>query len=125
MIGDPWRQDLHRYIGGTLNGLDAKPMIVGGVADHVHLLASLRATHAVANLVREVKKSSTTWAASQYSNFAWQVGYAAFSVSVAEVPRVTAYIANQEEHHRKVSSADELRLLLAEHGVSFDERFFE
>lgn len=62
MIGDPCRQDLQRYIGGTLSGLDAKPMIVGGVADHIHLLASLRATYAVADLVREVKKASSAWA---------------------------------------------------------------
>ena len=100
-------------------------MIVGGVADHIHLLASLRATHAVADLVREVKKSSSTWAASHDSRFAWQTGYAAFSVSASDVPRVTIYIANQEEHHRKFSSADELRFLLAEHGVEFDQRFFE
>jgi REP element-mobilizing transposase RayT len=100
-------------------------MIVGGVADHIHLLLSLRATHAVADLVREIKKASSNWAAGQCSAFAWQTGYAAFSVSASEVPRVTAYIATQEEHHRKLSSAEELRLLLAEHGVEFDERFFE
>lgn len=116
---------MHNYIGGTVAGLDAKPMIVGGVADHVHILISLKATHAISDLVREVKKASSVWASGQQQGFAWQVGYAALSVSQSDLPRITKYIANQEEHHRSVSSADELRKLLDEHGVSYDERFFE
>ncbi len=100
-------------------------MIIGGVEDHVHVLTSLKATHAIADLVREVKKASSAWASSHYSSFGWQTGYAAFSVSASAVPQVTAYIAGQEEHHRKVTAADELRQLLAEHGVEFDEKFFE
>ena len=100
-------------------------MIIGGVADHVHVLASLKATHVIADLVREIKKASSAWANGHYSSFGWQTGYAAFSVSVSAVPQVTAYIAHQEEHHRNVTAADELRQLLAEHGVEFDEKFFE
>jgi hypothetical protein len=36
---------------------------------------------------------------------------------------VQKYIANQEEHHRKISFQDELRTLLRKHGVDFDERY--
>lgn len=125
MIAPEWRSDLHAYIGGTVRGLGATPTIVNGVADHVHLLVGLRGTHAVADLVREVKKASHSWASERFRGFQWQDGYAAFSVSPSDVGRVTAYIANQEEHHRTVSSVDELRALLAEFGVEFDERFFE
>ncbi|MEQ1936347.1 MAG: transposase, partial [Fimbriimonadaceae bacterium] len=125
MIEAKWRQDLHNYIGGTLRGLDAKPIIVGGVADHVHLLAGMKSSKCVADLVREVKKASNAWASDQYSRFGWQDGYGAFSVGYRELPTLTTYIANQETHHRTISSQDELRRLLEEHGVEIDERFFQ
>ncbi len=124
-IDPAWRRDLHAYIGGTVRGLGAVPIAVGGVADHVHLLAGFRATQCVADVVREIKKASSVWAADQSSGFAWQVGYGAFSVSPTQVPSVVAYIAEQEEHHRRVSSAEELRALLLEYGIPCDERFFE
>jgi hypothetical protein len=125
MIVDEWRADLHGYIGGTVRGLGAVPLAVGGVSDHVHFLASLKGTHAVADLVREVKKASSLWAKGRYRRFAWQTGYGAFSISHSDVPGVVAYIANQDEHHRKLSSADELRALLVEFGIPYDEKYFE
>jgi len=124
-IAGAWRGDLHAYIGGIVRGLGATPIIVGGVADHVHLLVGLRGTHAVGDLVREVKKASSAWAKERSSGFGWQEGYGAFSVSPNDLSRTTAYIANQEEHHRKLSSANELRTLMTELGVEFDDRFFE
>ncbi|MBS1709153.1 MAG: transposase [Armatimonadetes bacterium] len=125
VIRPEWRSDFHGYIGGTLRGLSAVPLAVGGVGDHVHALVGIRAAVTVADLVRETKKASTTWARQHYSGFAWQEGYGAFSVSRGDTDAVIAYILGQEEHHRRVSSSDELRALLAEFGVSFDERFFE
>ncbi len=125
MIGGDWRSDLHSYIGGAARGLGATPLAVGGVADHVHLLVGLRTTHAVTDLVREIKKASSTWSSDRYDGFAWQEGYAALTVGPSDIRRLVAYIGKQEEHHRKVSSAEELRALLEEFGVPYDERFFE
>lgn len=125
MIDAAWRGDLHAYIGGTIRGLRAIPTMVGGVADHVHILAGLRGTHAVADLVRDVKRASNAWASERFAGFQWQDGYGAFSVSTGDLAKTVAYIANQEEHHRHVSSADELRALMAEFGIEYDERFFE
>lgn len=124
-IADAWRGRLHEYLGGTLRGLGAVPLAVGGVSDHIHLLVGIRATHAVADLVRETKKASTEWVRREVGvgGFAWQEGYAALSVGSTEA--VIAYIQNQEAHHRKVGSADELRALLEEAGVEIDPRYFE
>lgn len=72
-----------------------------------------------------MKKASHVWARDRFSGFQWQEGYAAFSVSPGEVPRVIAYIANQEDHRRHLSSADELRAIMAEFGMDIDERFFD
>lgn len=124
MIASDWRPRLHAYLGGTLRGLGATPLAIGGVDDHVHLLVGIKATHAVADLVRETKKASTEWVRGEQGlrDFRWQEGYAALSVGSPEP--VVAYIANQEAHHRKLDSADELRALLEEAGVEIDPRYF-
>ena len=61
MIDAEWRPRLHEYLGGSVRGLGGVPLRVGGVADHVHLLIGLKAVHAPADIVREVKKASTSW----------------------------------------------------------------
>jgi putative transposase len=125
LIAPDWMGELHAYIGGVFRNLAATAFAVGGMKDHVHVIAGLRATHAPADLVREVKKASSLWAAVRCPRFAWQEGYGAFSESAARVPEIIAYIARQEDHHRRVSSAEELKALLAEHGIAFDECYFE
>jgi putative transposase len=125
MIDPAWVRDLHAYQVGILRNLGATPLAVGGVADHVHLLFGIRPSHSLADVIREVKRASSVWAAERYAPFKWQAGYGAFSVCYDRIPPLRAYIANQEEHHRQLSSEDELRALLAEHGVPVDERFFE
>lgn len=125
MIDASFRGDFHSYIGGCFRGMGAQPISVGGVEDHVHMLVSMRGNHAVGDLVREVKKSTNGWMKQRNGAFSWQEGYGAFSVSPGDIPRITAYIESQEEHHRKVSSADELRSLMEEFGIEYDERFFE
>ncbi len=99
---------------------------VGGVEDHVHLLASLRTTHAPADLVRELKKAASVWIAEQFdSGFAWQEGYAAFTVSATHTASVRHYIATQEVHHAKVPFIEELKRLLARNGVAYDPKYLE
>src|SRR5579862_3538518 len=97
-----WRATLHEYLGGTVRGLGGIAEIIGGVEDHVHLLVGLRATHVLADFMRELKKASSTWAAEKYErDFSWQEGYAAFTVSWTHIEAARQYIATQEEHHRK------------------------
>ena len=83
IIADAWTARLHEYLGGTVRGLEGVPEAVGGVEDHVHLLVGLRATHTLADFVREVKKAGTAWVRDEIRlpDFAWQEGYAAFTVS--------------------------------------------
>jgi putative transposase len=125
MIAPDWRRELHAYIAGTARGLDATCMAVGGVEDHIHVLCRMKATHRLSDFMRDLKTASSKWAAERYLAFAWQDGYAALSVSASAVESVRRYIENQDEHHKKVSSAEELRALLEEYGVEYDERFFD
>jgi putative transposase len=78
-----WRTDLHAYLGGIIRTADGIAEIVGGVSDHVHLLIGLRATHRLADVLRELKSVSSGWVHDQIGvrAFAWQEGYGAFTVS--------------------------------------------
>lgn len=101
-------------------------MIVGGIADHVHLLVALSRTRTAADLVKEIKRGSTTWLKTQrpdLAEFAWQTGYGIFSIGASQVPTVRRYIVNQEAHHRSMSYQDEFRQLLARYRVPFDEHY--
>lgn len=128
----PWiephlRGRLHAYLGGTLRGFKVIPESIGGTGDHVHILMALPATACVADIVRDLKRASTNWMHQEtnHKEFAWQVGYAAFSVSADHRKTLRNYIAGQEAHHRKTSVLDELRQLLAENEVDYDERYLD
>jgi REP element-mobilizing transposase RayT len=116
---------MHGYLSGICKNQNSPAIIVGGAEDHVHLLCRLGKTIDIAKLVLNLKKDSSEWAKAELglSNFYWQTGYGAFSVSPAHVEALTRYIANQEEHHRKESFKDEFRRLCAKYGVEIDERY--
>jgi REP element-mobilizing transposase RayT len=125
LIAPAWRERMHAYLGGVIKNLEATPNAVGGVADHVHLLIGLRATHALAEVVRSVKAVSSRWVHEEIGlkNFAWQEGYGAFSVSPSQCEAVRQYIEGQEEHHRKKGFQEEYVDFLKKCGVVYDERF--
>jgi REP element-mobilizing transposase RayT len=126
ILAKEWRHELHSYLGGIVNGLDAHSEGVGGVADHVHLLVSLKATACLSDFMRELKKSSSNWIReSKCSSFHWQEGYAAFTVSASVRTSVRTYIANQEEHHRVKSFCEELIDFLEKSGVTYDPRYLD
>ena len=95
-----------------------------GAEDHIHILSSLSKNVALSELIDRIKGSSSKRLKEKgIHGFAWQNGYGAFSVSEWQVAAVTAYIANQAEHHRQFSFQDEVRQLLKRHHTAFDERY--
>jgi REP element-mobilizing transposase RayT len=117
---------LFPYMGGIVRELGAKALLINGPADHVHLLVLLPTKMSVAELVGKIKANSSGWIHREFPNphaFAWQTGYAAFSVSHSQKQAVLDYIANQEEHHRKMSFKEELIALLKKHEIEYDERY--
>ena len=90
----------------------------------------------MAEWVKEMKRVSNIWLKEQpqpqasqdgpsapLTEFAWQSGYACFSVSVSNLEVVSRYIDRQVEHHRKSTFQDELRALLEKHGEKWDEKY--
>ena len=118
--------DLCRYLGGIIKAEKGLPIEINAVADHVHLLVRLPPTLLLPDLLRTLKANSSKWLNDTRfprRTFAWQEGYAAFTVSQSQVARVAAYVRGQEEHHRKMTFRQELVTLFERNGVAYDERY--
>ncbi|TWT74141.1 IS200/IS605 family transposase [Allorhodopirellula solitaria] len=126
-IKSEWIGRLHEYLGGVVKQLDAKPLKIGGIEDHVHLLFGIKPTHQLSEFMRELKKASSKWVHEtiHYPPFQWQDGYAVFSVSPPSCIAVSRYIANQRAHHRKRSFREELISMLDEAGIAYDPKYLE
>jgi REP element-mobilizing transposase RayT len=120
------RARLHAYLATIVRDDECECFCAGGVADHVHLAIRLSRTITVAKLVEHLKTSSSRWVKEEglaSQAFAWQRGYAAFSVGPSDLPALRTYIGSQEEYHRKHSFQDELRAFLEKYKVDFDEKY--
>ena len=127
----PWltpeiREEVFSYLGGTINELGGQSLLVNDPRDHVHMLFVQPRTLSIASVTEKVKAHSSGWVKDRWPNrrhFAWQTGYAAFSVSQSHAEQVKHYIGNQEEHHRKVSFQEEVLAFLKKQGVEYDPRY--
>ena len=124
LIKAEFRDDLFAYLGGIVREMRETTLIVNGEPDHVHMLMRVRPVHSAAEIARVVKTNSSRWVREKYStSFAWETGYAVFSVSESNVDAVVKYIATQEEHHRKRSFQEELVAFLKKNHIEYDPRY--
>ena len=119
-------RELYPYIGGIIRDEKGILLNIGGMANHLHLLAKFHPTASVSNMLQQIKGSSSKWIndgrrAPGY--FAWQAGYAAFSVSISSVGKIAQYIETQAEHHQKKTFQQELVAFLQAHKIAYDERY--
>lgn len=120
------RPALHAYLATVARNVDCECFRVGGVADHVHLAVRLSRTITMAQLIEELKTSSSKWLKTQspaLAAFAWQRGYGAFSVGPSDLNALLHYIDTQEEHHKTRTFQDEYRAFLKKYGIDYDERY--
>ncbi len=122
LIDDRFQPRLYEYVGGTIRGLKGVCLEIGGVEDHVHILTKVHPTIPISDFLEKLKSNSSKWAKSLKRGFAWQGGYAAFTVSESQVARVRTYIQRQREHHRRSSFEEEFIALLRVHGVAYDRK---
>jgi REP-associated tyrosine transposase len=123
LMSGEFRPRMWAYAVGICKKFDILVLAVGGMEDHIHLLVQIPPTLSVPKAVLAIKSNSSRWANEEGHKFAWQQGYAAFSVSTSIVPTVIRYIENQEAHHRKMSFDAEFLALLKKHGIEFDPKF--
>lgn len=118
--------ELYSYIGGIIKANESFPIKINGTENHIHILATMSKNIALSKYVEEIKRNSSRWIKTKgekYRDFAWQGGYAGYSVSQSVVEIVKRYIDNQKEHHKVVSFQDEYKKFLEEYGVDYDDNY--
>ena len=126
IITDILRDPLYRFIGGLIREEDGSLIEIGGIEDHVHIVARLKPTLAIAEALRFIKASSSKWVNASdlvRERFNWQVGYGAFTVSKSQLETVCRYVRNQRHHHRKKTFQEEFIELLQANEMDYDERY--
>lgn len=124
-IAPSWRDRLHRYLAGGVRALNARCIAVGGVEDHVHILAEFTSSHCLKDFMRDLKTASSKWVHQEIHlpDFIWQEGYAAFSVSGTAKDQVIGYIQKQEIHHLRKPFLAELTEMLTRAGIACNPQF--
>jgi REP element-mobilizing transposase RayT len=126
LVEDSVREELYCYIGGIIREQRGSLLEIGGMPDHVHILARLSPTIAISDVLKLIKANSSKWMnerGGRWKRFQWQTGYAAFSVSESRVADLRRYIQGQAEHHRTKTFREEYVAFLKKHKIDFEERY--
>jgi putative transposase len=126
LIEKKWRDELYKYICGIANAKEQKVYAIGGIADHIHILVSIKPNIAISDLVRDIKANSSKWINEKglvIGKFQWQEGFGAFSYGQSQLDDVIAYINNQEQHHQKKTFKDEYLDLLQKFDIEYDDKY--
>ena len=118
--------ELHSYMAKIFRELKSPSLAIDGTNDHVHIVFSLARVITIADLVEEVKTSSSKWIKTkgrEFRNFHWQRGYGGFSIGQSNVAALKRYIRNQKEHHRHVTFQEEYCKFLKAYGIDYDEKY--
>jgi REP element-mobilizing transposase RayT len=103
-------QPIYNFISDQLRELDCPVRIINGMQDHIHLLFLQNPQRSAAEIIKQIKGSSSHWINQQkiiQLQFAWQTGYGVFSVSESQLEKAYLYIKNQKEHHRRKTFSEE------------------
>ncbi len=125
-LTDTIRPELYAYLVTVLSHSEHASVRVGGVADHVHVALFLSRTESIAKVVERLKVSSSKWIKSkgpEFAGFAWQKGYAVFSISLNDRAALVRYIDDQAKHHQRRDFQAKMRAMFAKYDIAFDERF--
>jgi REP element-mobilizing transposase RayT len=118
--------EVFAYIGGIIRNVGGYPITIGGIENHIHILATMPKTMSVSEFVQKIKANSSRWIKTldnYYESFAWQEGFGAFCVSPSLLKKTIRYIETQEKHHHEESVRDEFIRFLKVNGIEFDERY--
>jgi len=125
LIQKKWQDELHKYICGIVTGKEQKVYAIGGMADHIHILVSVKPNLALSDLVRDIKANSSKWINGKgyvLGKFQWQEGFGALSYAQSQLDAVISYINNQEQHHQKKTFKNEYLELLQNFKLQYDDK---
>ena len=128
LIDSELRPRLWAYLGGIARENKMSALMVGGVADHAHILLALPSTLTLAKAIQVLKGNSSKWIHDTFPErwrFEWQEGYGAFSIGITGIAGTTQYIQNQEKHHHKTTFQEEFESFLKKHGMAYVQQDLE
>lgn len=120
------KDELYKYINGTIKNLAHKPIVINGMSDHIHILVGLNPNQSISDLVRDVKRSSSIFINEKNwfrGNFNWQAGYGGFSYGRSQLDDICKYIKNQELQHQKITFRKEYTSFLKKFEIEYEEQF--
>jgi len=126
LIIPSFKEELFKYIGGTMRKAGQKLIAINGMPDHVHILIGMKPNIALSAFVKDIKVASSRlindkrWIRGRFS---WQEGFGAFSYSQSHLSKVARYIENQERHHARRPFRDEYLSMLKSFQIEHDERY--
>ena len=126
LIHASFKEELYQYISGIIKAHNHKVLAINGMADHIHILIGMRPTQSIADLMQDIKGSSSKWLNEKKFlkvKFEWQEGYGAFSYSKSHVGAVIEYIRNQESHHKTKTFMEEYLKFLEVFEIEYDTRY--
>ncbi len=126
IVNNSWKDELYKYITGIIKNNQHKPLAINGMPDHVHVLFGMRPSQSLSDLMQDIKGNSSKWINEKgfiKCRFSWQEGFGAFSYSKSQLSKVTAYINNQETHHKKKCFIEEYKEILKGFNIDYDERY--
>ena len=126
LIGADWEHELYKYITGVVQNKGQKMLAINGTSDHIHILIGMKPNCCLADLVREIKKSSNAYINENKQcrfKFQWQSGYGAFSYSHSSLQQVINYVMNQKEHHRKKTFQEEYIEILQRFEIKYQNEY--
>lgn len=119
LIDSSIENKVYNYIRDELIEIGCPVRIINGTSDHVHALFLFNPRKTISEIIKQIKGSSShsiNKADIILEKFAWQTGFAAFSVSESQLNAVYNYIKNQKHHHLKKNSEDEFEEFIKLHG---------
>ena len=126
LIQNRWRDELYKYMTGTITNKGHKLLQIGGMPDHIHALVSMSPKQAPSDLMADVKRSSSLWINDKrlvMGKFSWQEGYGAFSYGKSQISDIANYVENQERHHKKQTFMEEYLEFLKLFEIEYDEQY--
>ena len=121
-IPEAHKKELYSYIFGIVKQNNCFLHRMNGISNHIHMLIDLNPMVSLANLVRDIKRSTSIWLKSNpdFPEFQdWAEGYFAASLGVDELEACKTYIINQESHHYLMDLQEELDKIMAAAHLEF------
>ena len=112
--------NIYNFIKNQMEEMGCKVSLINGMSDHIHCLFLLNPQKSIANVIKQIKGSSSHYVNQQEfinEKFSWQTGYAAFSVSESVFKKAFYYIKNQKQHHSQNTFEQEYHRFLKLNGL--------